>query len=400
MITRVEGGLTYTQTFDAENRLISVAVSGQTTQFIYNGDGNLVKKINPNGSKTLYVGGIYEVDKASGGSVTRTVTYYPVAGAMRINSTLYYILKDHLGSASVITDASGNIVGENRYYPFGETRLSTGSIPTDKLYTSQREMAGLGIYHYQARFYSPKTGRFLSADTIVPSYANPQNLNRYSYGLNNPSRYTDPSGHIPIDCYNDPSYCSNTTTLPGSPSGGNRPRRDRDDEPPGHDYGNIHNQPNPVCLDLAWISCTETEVADYLSRWQYPGQLWWNPVEDGHGYSVMGGDFHPEDSWQYKLGAITVDFGDDPLTISNRTQSTHIFHDGYVERKGFRDADGNYFVTTRGIGTNDTPYIGPLIDKSNDLVGPLIFELMDFEMLIYTTVVETGQYISEQGYYR
>jgi YD repeat-containing protein len=96
MITRVEGGLTYTQVFDAENRLISVTVSGQTTQFIYDGDGNLVKKIKPDGSKTLYVRGVYEVDKTSGGSVTRTVTYYPAAGAMRIDSSLYYVLKDHL----------------------------------------------------------------------------------------------------------------------------------------------------------------------------------------------------------------------------------------------------------------------------------------------------------------
>jgi len=163
VLTCVEGGLTYAQTFDAENRLISVTVSGQTTQFLYDGDGNLVKKVKPDNSKTIYVGGIYEVDKTSGGSVTRTVTYYPVAGAMRINSTLYYILKDHLGSASVITDASGTILGENRYYPFGETRLTTGTIYTDKLFTGQREMAGLGIYHYQARFYSPKLGRFLSA---------------------------------------------------------------------------------------------------------------------------------------------------------------------------------------------------------------------------------------------
>ena len=117
------------------------------------------------------------------------------AGAMRINSTLYYTLKDHLGSASVVTDASGNILGENRYYPYGETRLTTGTIFTDKLFTGQREMAGLGIYHYQARFYSPKLGRFLSADTIVPSYANPQSLNRYSYVLGNPLKYTDPTGH-------------------------------------------------------------------------------------------------------------------------------------------------------------------------------------------------------------
>ncbi|MDQ3005553.1 MAG: hypothetical protein M3R47_09250, partial [Chloroflexota bacterium] len=60
-------------------------------------------------------------------------------------------------------------------------------------------MAGLGIYHYQARFYSPKLGRFLSADTIVPDYANPQNLNRFSYVANNPLRYTDPTGHMMSD---------------------------------------------------------------------------------------------------------------------------------------------------------------------------------------------------------
>jgi len=108
VITRVEGGLTYTQAFDVENRLISVTVNSQMTQFIYDGDGNLVKKIKPDGSKTIYPsaslrtgsGGIYEVDKASGGSVTRTVTYYPAAGAMRIDSTLYHILKDHTSTGS------------------------------------------------------------------------------------------------------------------------------------------------------------------------------------------------------------------------------------------------------------------------------------------------------------
>jgi len=83
-------------------------------------------------------------------------------------NNVYYALKDHLGSASVMTDVGGNVVGEQRYYPFGETRWSTGSMFTDKLYTGQREMAGLGIYHYGARFYSPKLGRFLSADTVVP----------------------------------------------------------------------------------------------------------------------------------------------------------------------------------------------------------------------------------------
>ncbi|MEW6402320.1 MAG: RHS repeat-associated core domain-containing protein [Chloroflexota bacterium] len=208
MTQRVEGGLTYTQTFDAENRLISVTVSGQTTQFIYDGDGNLVKKIKPDGSKTIYVGGVYEVDKSAAGVVTRTITYYPIAGAMRIDSTVYYTLKDNLGSASVVTDSTGAIVGEQRYYPFGQTRLVTGSMYTDRLFTGQREMAGLGIYHYNARFYSPTLGRFLSADTIVPGPTNPQAYNRYSYTFNNPLRYTDPSGH---DVCNEDGICFGQT---------------------------------------------------------------------------------------------------------------------------------------------------------------------------------------------
>ena len=56
-------------------------------------------------------------------------------------------------------------------------------------------MAELGIYDYGARFYSPKLGRFLSADTIVPNAHNPQDLNRFSYVRNNPIRYNDPTGH-------------------------------------------------------------------------------------------------------------------------------------------------------------------------------------------------------------
>src|SRR6266498_1992167 len=66
---------------------------------------------------------------------------------------------------------------------------------TDRLFTGQREITGLGIYYYGARFYSPYINRCLSADTIVAGYANPQSLNRYSYVVNNPLRYTDPTGH-------------------------------------------------------------------------------------------------------------------------------------------------------------------------------------------------------------
>ena len=48
------------------------------------------------------------------------------------------------------------------------------------------------------RIYDPKLGRFLSADIVVQNAGNPQNYNRYSYCLNNPLKYTDPSGNISI----------------------------------------------------------------------------------------------------------------------------------------------------------------------------------------------------------
>ncbi|MBV6401908.1 MAG: hypothetical protein CNIPEHKO_02211 [Anaerolineales bacterium] len=81
---------------------------------------------------------------------------------------------------------------------------------TDKLFTGQRNIAGLGIYHYQSRFYSPKLGRFLSADSLVPNPFNPQDYNRYSYVRNNPVRYTDPSGHMCSDPEDPTPTCDNS----------------------------------------------------------------------------------------------------------------------------------------------------------------------------------------------
>ena len=51
----------------------------------------------------------------------------------------------------------------------------------------------------RARFYDPILGRFISADTAVPSANDPQALNRYAYASNNPLRYTDPTGHFFLD---------------------------------------------------------------------------------------------------------------------------------------------------------------------------------------------------------
>ena len=123
----------------------------------------------------------------------------PVSG----NNGLFYVLSDHLDSTSLLATGSGSVVGGSttRYLPFGGYR--PGSAPTqaitDRDFTGQKENMELGLLYYQARFYVPGIGRFASADTLVPDPMNPQSLNRYSYALNNPLRYTDPTGHCGAD---------------------------------------------------------------------------------------------------------------------------------------------------------------------------------------------------------
>jgi RHS repeat-associated protein len=62
-------------------------------------------------------------------------------------------------------------------------------------YTGQEEDPETGLYNYGARLYDPVLGRFISPDSMVPDPSNPQALNRYSYTLNNPLRYIDPTGN-------------------------------------------------------------------------------------------------------------------------------------------------------------------------------------------------------------
>jgi RHS repeat-associated protein len=108
-----------------------------------------------------------------------------------VDDTLSYIHQDSLGSSTVMSDANGQALSSITYYPFGETR--SGSVSTDKKFTGQRQ-DGTGLYYYNARYYDPEIGRFISADTVVQSQKSSQYLNRYSYTKNNPLKYVDPTG--------------------------------------------------------------------------------------------------------------------------------------------------------------------------------------------------------------
>jgi RHS repeat-associated protein len=161
-----------------------------------NGDGNRVKKIvrgSPD-ETTLYVNKYYEKN-ITNSEVTTSYYLGSKLIAQRKGTTLSYVLQDHLGSTSATASDAGVGTSTITYFPFGSVRATTGTVPTDKKFTSQR-LDQTGLYFYNARYYDATIGRFISADTIVSDIFNPQTLNRYSYCINNPLKYVDPSGHM------------------------------------------------------------------------------------------------------------------------------------------------------------------------------------------------------------
>jgi RHS repeat-associated protein len=150
--------------------------------------------------------------------------------ALEENTTLKYMHQDHLTGTSLMTDTDGAQIGTTmKYLPFGECLNSPPNLPTDKLFTGQR-LDGTGLYYFNARYYDPLIGRFISPDTIIPHPANPQSFNRYSYCLNNPLKYIDPSGHSPgddymrlIDVAGQAQKLQQITEQINSSSGGNTP---------------------------------------------------------------------------------------------------------------------------------------------------------------------------------
>jgi RHS repeat-associated protein len=179
-----------TLTWDVENRPVSITDGENTSTFVYDGNGNRVMKTE-GGETILYVNKYYEKNLTT----DEVTTYYYHGGKLvaKYNGTdLSYIHQDHLASTSVMTDSTGDELGTIKYFPFGATR--SGSVPTDKKFTGKR-LDETGLYYYGARYYDANIGRFISADTVITDFTDPQTFNRYSYCLNNPLKYTDPTGH-------------------------------------------------------------------------------------------------------------------------------------------------------------------------------------------------------------
>ncbi|HTN85272.1 MAG TPA: RHS repeat-associated core domain-containing protein, partial [Sorangium sp.] len=210
------GGTTVRYTpFDLPERITQGA---STITFGYDGDQQRIRKTTPE-AETLYFGDLYErVTAAASGTVEHRYHVHSPERVVAIvtrggpDEGTRYVHVDHLGSVDALTDEDGDVIERRSYDPFGQRRNPVWGEPVPASFSSETTQGftghesddELGLVNMKGRIYDPRIGRFLTTDPIVsiPSFG--QSWNPYSYVLNSPLNFVDPSGFeqeypLPVD---------------------------------------------------------------------------------------------------------------------------------------------------------------------------------------------------------
>ena len=120
----------------------------------------------------------------------------------------YFYHPDHLGSSSLITNGSGDLVQHIQYVPFGEVFVEerNASWSTPYKFNGKEQDEETGLCYYGARYYDPRTSVWLSVDPLAEKYPN---IGSYVYCANNPVKYVDPDGRVIIPVHG--TWSNNTT---------------------------------------------------------------------------------------------------------------------------------------------------------------------------------------------
>ncbi len=113
-----------------------------------------------------------------------------------ISRGLHFLFKDHLGSILSAFNVKGSKTFEASYDAWGKQDVKSNMIGLRRGYTGHEMLNEFGIINMNGRLYDPILGRFFSPDPYVQFPDFSQSYNRYSYCLNNPLKYTDPSGQL------------------------------------------------------------------------------------------------------------------------------------------------------------------------------------------------------------
>jgi RHS repeat-associated protein len=205
-----DAGVEYGLQYDRLHNLTSFDVynGSPIALFSYDGDGMRVTKTS--GANTV----VYHYDREgkvisetnSAGALLSDYVHVNGKLAAKIEpSSISFYHTDPTGTPLAMTDASGAVVWRADYKPFGEERLITGTKENDRRFVGKEKDEESGLLYFGARYMESMIGRFLSPDPVGAVDANtgkisqstildPQRVNLYSYGLNNPYKWVDPDG--------------------------------------------------------------------------------------------------------------------------------------------------------------------------------------------------------------
>ncbi|WP_245241934.1 polymorphic toxin-type HINT domain-containing protein [Streptomyces sp. NEAU-H3] len=206
--------------WDAEGHLASITEeNGDETSYLYDADGNRLIARTPT-ETTLYLGST-EVTLAKGADKAKATRYTGIGGGVTVvqadDGSYSYTIADHQGTGQLAINADTLAIQQRRSTPFGQPR---GSSPSDWPGTKgfvggTNESDETGLQHLGAREYDPQIGRFISVDPIM-DLADPQQINGYTYGNNNPVTLSDPEGTRPEGvCGGNSSWCSDGNNKSG-----------------------------------------------------------------------------------------------------------------------------------------------------------------------------------------
>jgi RHS repeat-associated protein len=174
--------------WDARNRLVSA--NSNAASFSYDAFGRRASKSFLSTTTGFLYDGPNSVQERQGATVTANLLTAGLDERFQRTDTSgsYSYLTDVLGSTMALTDSTGAQQTTYSYGPFG-VLSATGSNTNDYTYTG-REVDGLGIDYFRARYYNPQTGRFISEDPIGLAGG----INEYVYVADNPALFTDRKG--------------------------------------------------------------------------------------------------------------------------------------------------------------------------------------------------------------
>lgn len=201
--------------YNTDRKVTKVRKGNETLDIIYGTDGNRFRSTFTSGQgkcDVTYFGNLYQEAQNEGEDwMSDRIFVYAGNECVAINSygdgaETIFLHNDILGSPIAYSDYNGNLVSECSYDAWGRRRnprdwtqyIRRQSFEANDRYgfTGHEHIDIADMINMNGRFYDPVIGRFISPDPYVQDPENPLNFNRYAYCLNNPLKYTDPSGEF------------------------------------------------------------------------------------------------------------------------------------------------------------------------------------------------------------